>query len=103
MFQKICPHFGISRDVAPDQILARFGFQPRRSCRDQTFNVELVGINQKTHERFLVVRLIGNVREDEQARFFLRARRTDKRNHQGENGKRFDHKIYFDGISVLKV
>jgi hypothetical protein len=85
-----------------------------KSSRGLVFSqVEVVATNpstsnsfaytKKADERFLVVRFIGNVREDEQARFFLRARRTDKRNHQGENGKRFDHKIYFDGISVLKV
>jgi len=59
----------IGGDVPADQILARLGFSQVEVSGDQPFDIKLVRIHQKADERFLVVRLIGNVREDEQARF----------------------------------
>ena len=85
MLQKICPHLGIGSNVPANQIFPRLGFEPGRSGRHKPFDIELVRINQETDERFLVIRFIGDVGEDEHPRFFLRARRAGERKNQDEN------------------
>ena len=91
VFQKICPHLGVGGEVAADQIFARLGFQPGGIRGDLPFDLEFTGVNQKAHERFLIVRLVGNVSKNEHARFFLRIGGAGKQDAKGEGSKKFGH------------
>ena len=53
--------------------------------RHQSLDLVLIGIDQKAHHRFLIVRLIGNIGEDEDA--LLREARSENQNpKQGREG-----------------
>ncbi len=47
MFQEVCPHFGVGREIAPDDVLAWVLPQPSRGRGDQALDIEMVRIDKQ--------------------------------------------------------
>ncbi len=66
--QQVRLDFGVSVEHAMQHVGSHARAKPGRGRRDEALDVEVVRVHEEPHERHLVVRLVGDVGEDEDAR-----------------------------------
>jgi hypothetical protein len=67
VFQEILAHLAAGIQLAADQVFAGFASQPGGGGGNQSFHLILVGLDEEPHHGFFVVRLVGNVGENQDA------------------------------------
>ena len=82
MLQQVRPHLGVGVDHRVDDVGPHAVPHPRGRRRHQALDVELVRVDEEPDHRHLVVRLVGDVGKDDDARLRRRkdrpARRADR-------------------------
>lgn len=68
MLVQVVDHLGICVDHGRDLLGIDIVFQPNRRDGGHSFDLELVAVQQEPHKGLGVIRLIGDIREDEDAR-----------------------------------
>ena len=69
MSKKIRLNLPIGLDHGPQHVRPRGGAQVPGGGRDERFDIELVRRDEQTHERHLIVRLVGDVGQHDDPRF----------------------------------
>ena len=87
--QQIGPHLSIGLDQGVHGFGMHRGLLPGGGGGNQCFNVEFVRVQQQTNQRHLIVRLVADVADDEDARVsgeVINVRRRQSRARQGTTG-----------------
>jgi hypothetical protein len=68
VLHEVGTHLAVGLQPFLDQLRVDTVTEPRRRHRSQPLDIELVGIEQEADERFGIVRVRSDIREDEHAR-----------------------------------